>query len=40
MKVFSKRGKLILHVEYKDGVKSKDVIKKVNYKYKSNKTKK
>jgi len=40
MKVFSKRGKLILHVEYKNGVKSKDVLKKVNYNYQSNKTKK
>ena len=40
MKVYSKRGKLILHVEYKNGVKTKDVIKKINYKYRSNKTKK
>ena len=33
MKVYTKRGKLILHVVYKEGVKTKDVLKKMEYKY-------
>ena len=32
MKVYSKREKLVLHVIYKDGVKIKDVLKKIDYK--------
>ena len=38
--LFSKKGKLIYHVVYKEGVKTKDVIKKVSYKYFSSKGKK
>ena len=37
MKVFSNKGKLILHVVYKDGVKVKDVLKKIDYKYSTSK---
>ena len=37
MKVFSNRGKLILHVVYKKGVKVKDVLKKLDYKYSNSK---
>ena len=37
MKVFSNRGKLILHVVYKNGVKVKDVLKKIDYKYSTSK---
>ena len=33
MKVYSNRGKLISHVVYKNGVKIKDVLKKIDYKY-------
>ena len=40
MKVFSKRGKLISHVIYKDGVKLKDVLKKITFKYSGPKNKK
>ena len=40
MMLFSKKGKLIYHVIYKEGVKSRDVIKKVSYKYFSSKNKK
>ena len=40
MMLFSKKGKLIYHVIYKEGVKTRDVIKKVSYKYFSSKNEK
>jgi len=40
MKIYNKRGKIISHLIYKDGVKIKDVIKKVTYKYPAIKDKK
>ena len=35
VKVYSKRGKLISHIVYKEGVKVKDLINKINFKYNS-----
>jgi antitoxin component YwqK of YwqJK toxin-antitoxin module len=35
VKIYSKRGKLISHIVYKDGIKVKDVINKINFKYNS-----
>ena len=31
MKVYSNRGKMVLHVLYKDGVKTKDILKNIDY---------
>ena len=33
MKVYSNRGKMVLHVLYKDGVKTKDILKNIDYNY-------
>ena len=35
VKVYSKRGKLISHIVYKEGIKVKDLINKINFKYNS-----
>ena len=35
VKIYSKRGKLISHFIYKDGLRIKDEIKKINFKYNS-----